>query len=151
MFFEDGRTTIVIDNPTVEMNTALKSKFSSTVNEISTLLAPAEEKVTQPEVQPDIESQSTPSIAAKANDETSVVSNNSNYTSKPLYDLGSAFALIHNVSEMQKIGLDQTIIHLGVALGSDEGSVRGWVATATKDQKVEKYLILKSKVQASER
>lgn len=132
MFFEEGRTTIVIDNPSTEMNMALQKKFSGAVEEISTLLAPAEEKVLTPEVPP---------MEMKAVKET--VQSKEGALQNQVYDI---FDLIENVALQKQIGLDQTILSLATSMRYNADSVKKWLISAPHQEKIDRYNFLRSKV-----
>lgn len=60
LFFEEGRTTIVVENPTAQTNEQLKSLFDKQITEVATLLKPAEESAPTPE--PKLEEPAKPEV-----------------------------------------------------------------------------------------
>lgn len=126
-FFEDGRTTIVIENPSVETNNSLKKMFEKNMEEITTLLAPTEDKVVEPETEP-----MTMGIRKDPAVETKDVS-----------PLTSALTLLNNASKQKEIGIDKTILIFAEALDSPMDKVNRWLKDASMEQKKARYVDLR--------
>ena len=126
-FFEEGRTTIVIDNPSVEINTSLKKMFDKNTKDIITLLAPSEDRVAEPEVEP---------MTMGIRKEPPVVTVTP--TAKKL-----AFDLLQDTKRQVELGIDQTILIFAEALDSPMEKVKKWLSTATMDQKKARYADLR--------
>lgn len=123
-FFEDGRTTIVIDNPSVETNNSLKRMFEKNAEEITTLLAPSEEKVMDPETEPMTMGE------RKVERKTPTI-------------LESALDLLNDTTKQKEIGIDRTILLFAEALDSPMDKVNDWLTNATMDEKKTRYIELR--------
>lgn len=128
LFFEEGRTTIVIDNPTLEMNESLKKTFSENVSEITSLLAPPTEQVIPP----------SPSATTYSPTSVYEITNEMNESVNV-----SAEELLSDAEMQVRIGIDKTILILASELNMPMAKVQPWLDTATLDEKKERYLKLR--------
>lgn len=121
LFFEEGRTTIVIDEPTSEMNESLRKQFYSNVSEITSLLAPAKEQIITPAVEP---------VTMSPKEETKI----------------SAVELLKDTNLQVKLGIDETILILAEDLGYEKGQIAGWIQNASMEEKKGRYSALRNKI-----
>lgn len=118
VYFEKGRTIIVIDEPTEEINEKIKEiLYNSTIKQICNLLAV--EKV----------------------DEPPAVSEDKEYSK-----INEVKSLLSNSEKQKEIGLDATLILMAEALNYEMDGFKTSITSLSREEKVEKYTELKELV-----
>lgn len=129
LFFEEGRTTIVVENPTNQINKQLKSLFNEQVVEVATLLKPAEESAPKPEPKSEPAPESKPEPKPEPKSEPKSESE----TKADKFDEP-------NISDERK-KLAETLVDVALICGEDGKKAYNWATSEkVKEEKIIKQI-----------
>lgn len=141
IFFEEGRTTIVIENPSEELNEGLKKKFLENTFSITSLLEPPEKK---PEVEKDLQNQQN--LQNQQDQQKEEPQKETEEEEVQNEDIIDAKELFYDSKKQLEIGIDKTILIFAEELKQDIESVKNWLDNSDMEKKKQCFVQLREKL-----